>query len=401
MNNNLLAEDFLDIGSSLLVNGAEISRVENYIKKIAFAYGAKSVEVFAITSSIFCTFVFDNNETITLTKRINCTVSSDFIKVKKLSILVRECSDNPLDQPELRNKIKEINSLKSNSIKPLIGAFLFCGAFAFFFGGNVIDSILAAACGCLLYVLLKFLKQHILNIFALTLIASLLVGTFIGILPRFIPYIHVDKISIGSIMYLIPGLAVTNSARDILTGDTVSGSLRIIQSLVSTFMICLGFYCAIFITNTAPDYHPYFDGFFQLPSVLIGSLGYALICNTDGKTSVISSISAVLIWSVYLLCELYFKFNMFFSILIAVALGDILAHIIAGKYPSMLYLVPIIISFVPGSGLYYSVYSLISGSSEFFIFFKATVVTILSISMGIGICSIFFATLKNIQQSKK
>ena len=45
-------------------------------------------------------------------------------------------------------------------------------------------------------------------------------------LPLLSPVFHPSYIMIGSIMLLIPGIAMTNSVRDMLTGDTISGTLR-------------------------------------------------------------------------------------------------------------------------------------------------------------------------------
>ena len=37
---------------------------------------------------------------------------------------------------------------------------------------------------------------------------------------------------IGDIMLLIPGILMTNSIRDILIGDTISGVMRLVESLL-------------------------------------------------------------------------------------------------------------------------------------------------------------------------
>jgi uncharacterized membrane protein YjjP (DUF1212 family) len=42
----------LDVGEHLLKNGAEVSRVEDTIERICFAYGAAHVESFSITTLI-------------------------------------------------------------------------------------------------------------------------------------------------------------------------------------------------------------------------------------------------------------------------------------------------------------------------------------------------------------
>ena len=59
------------------------------------------------------------------------------------------------------------------------------------------------------------------------------------------PPLHLDKIMIGDIMLLIPGIAMTNSVRDILVGDTISGVMRLIESLLWAGSIAFGFMLAI------------------------------------------------------------------------------------------------------------------------------------------------------------
>ena len=50
---------------------------------------------------------------------------------------------------------------------------------------------------------------------------------------------------IGDIMLLIPGIPMTNSIRDVLVGDTISGTLRLTESLVRAAAIAAGFMLAI------------------------------------------------------------------------------------------------------------------------------------------------------------
>ena len=45
----------MTIGEMLLTSGAEVGRVEDTIRRICMAYGAKRVDVFSITSSIVTT----------------------------------------------------------------------------------------------------------------------------------------------------------------------------------------------------------------------------------------------------------------------------------------------------------------------------------------------------------
>ena len=50
-------------------------------------------------------------------------------------------------------------------------------------------------------------------------------------------------------MLLIPGIAITNSIRDMLIGDTLSGTMRFIESLIWAVAIAGGFMLAIAVTG--------------------------------------------------------------------------------------------------------------------------------------------------------
>ena len=54
-----------------------------------------------------------------------------------------------------------------------------------------------------------------------------------------------DKIMIGVIMLLIPGVSFGTSLRDMLCGDLMAGALRLLQSLLIAVVIACGFGAAI------------------------------------------------------------------------------------------------------------------------------------------------------------
>ena len=55
-----LLDSVMDIGEQMLVNGAEVHKVEDSIKRIFAAYGTQRADVFIITSSIVVTIHTDN-----------------------------------------------------------------------------------------------------------------------------------------------------------------------------------------------------------------------------------------------------------------------------------------------------------------------------------------------------
>lgn len=72
-------------------------------------------------------------------------------------------------------------------------------------------------------------------------LAAFCVGSLIGLVCRAIPTLHGDKIIIGDIMLLIPGLAFTNAVKDIFIGDTISGVMRLIETVLWAAALALGF----------------------------------------------------------------------------------------------------------------------------------------------------------------
>ena len=81
------------------------------------------------------------------------------------------------------------------------------------------------------------------------LVISLLIGLVVGCAAALIPALHMDKILIGDIMLLIPGLAMTNAIRNILVGNTISGVVRLAESLIWAAALAGGFMVALTVVN--------------------------------------------------------------------------------------------------------------------------------------------------------
>lgn len=64
--------------------------------------------------------------------------------------------------------------------------------------------------------------EHLLLRTVFNVACSFVTGTFVSLINRIVPGLHVNQILIGDIMVLIPGVAITNSIRYILSGDIIS-----------------------------------------------------------------------------------------------------------------------------------------------------------------------------------
>ena len=97
------------------------------------------------------------------------------------------------------------------------------GSFSEFIGGDFKYIIASALIDIALKQINAIIKKDALN----SLLTVLLCCGAGGVLSNLTVLIglghHADLISIGNIMLLIPGIAFTNSLRDMFSGDTITG----------------------------------------------------------------------------------------------------------------------------------------------------------------------------------
>ena len=126
----------LEIGSRMLVSGAEVQRVENSIYRMCTAYGSETTEVFCMTYMIVVTISSKQFGTITLSRRIH-NLSLNLYELLYLNALSRRmCSTLP-DMKTVDQKIRQIKALpKYGPIPSMLIYALISSSFTIFFGGR-------------------------------------------------------------------------------------------------------------------------------------------------------------------------------------------------------------------------------------------------------------------------
>ncbi len=244
----------LDIGEGLLRCGGEINRVENTIERICRAYGAKHVEVFTITSAIFTEVrMSDGSYSCQIRRVLGTDMSTDLYLLERLNAVSRKICNDKTDVDEAIALIKATKKIKTlPSFVPILGAFLAAGAFAVFFGGNILDGIIAAFVGAIMTVIENH-RPSFINKMASTVICSFIGGLLAHLLSSAALYVglsgNVDKVMIGTIMLLIPGASFGYALRDLMFGDTLSGTLKIVQAVLLAAMIAFGFSASILLVG--------------------------------------------------------------------------------------------------------------------------------------------------------
>ncbi len=238
---------FLDMGDALLNSGAEIFRVEDTLNRMGYACGATQMNVFVITSSIVITIEFPGEGARTQTRRIHEGSGNDFTKLERLNDLSRRFCSHPVSPAELQKEFDLINEDIPKPLWKLLGSILAACSFALFYGGSIPDAIAAGLGAVLIWGLQQHFRPVCMNEVTFQFAASFLTGCAICCFTLLCPFLHMDKIMIGDIMLLIPGLMSTNAIRDVLIGDTLSGIIRLIAALLLAAALALGFMGAIIL----------------------------------------------------------------------------------------------------------------------------------------------------------
>ncbi len=235
----------LDIGEKLLESGAEIRRVEDTVERICRAYGALHVEVFAIISMLNVQIHMPDGSYSTQLRRVYET-NTDLFRLELYNDISRNICKHtpPLEQVDRMIRRAKEKKPYPKWVSGLLGSMLAAGGFAVFFGGTLMDGVVAALIG-LIMTLVSRLEVKRVNFLAKTLINAFLAGTLACLAVALDLGDNEGMIMIGTIMLQIPGVAFSAALRDLLCGDVLAGSLKTVQAVLSALMIAFGYLLAM------------------------------------------------------------------------------------------------------------------------------------------------------------
>jgi uncharacterized membrane protein YjjB (DUF3815 family) len=243
-------------------------------------------------------------------------------------------------------------------------------------------------CGILIGLINHFLSKMKVNPFFNTIVASFLMSITAYGFSNF--GINADMTIVGAIMILVPGLLFTNALRDIIFGDTNSGTNRTVQVLLTAAAIALGttsaysvgqslWGIAAFPQLTYPGVLP------ECIAALVACTGFLFIFNVHGYGSLLCLLGSVFSWLVFSFAE-HFGANAilasFAATIAAAGYAEVMARI--RKYPALPYLVISILPLLPGAGIYYTANSLVlNDMHNFGVYGRSTVAIAGAMAVGI------------------
>lgn len=232
----------MDIGEQMLVCGAEVHRVEDSIQRMGLALGAKRVDIFIITSSMVVTVYTQSEEALTQTRRITGT-GTNMELLHRLNALSRKICRENMDAQQIQKEFQAALEAKNYPFwLQCLACAMIAGSFTLFFGGGLADALVSFFVGALVKLLSKICEKAITSRMFDKFLCAFVACMLAFLAMRLSLVSGVDKIIIGNIMSLIPGIGLTNALRDLFTGDHIAGLLRTIEAGLIALVIAAGYF---------------------------------------------------------------------------------------------------------------------------------------------------------------
>lgn len=365
--NSKIMELAYEAGAILLENGAEISRVDETMRRIAGHYGVDDESFFVLSNGIMATA-----RGFARTKFIPIKGTS-LDKVVAVNQLSREVSEGKCDLGQLESQLKAIRAMRPKPAWEQIAASAFgSAAFCIIFGGGFADSIAAFVAGLVLWVYMLFVGYQHLSRIAGTITGGLLATLLCGVMYKLGLGTHLSNMIIGAIIPLIPGVPFTNGIRDLAHEDYIAGITRLLDALITFFCISMGVALAFMLDAAVSGTMQHLETltaapetagmFVQLLAAYAGTVAFAVLFGVPRKYYLDSGLCGMLGWLLYLILVNHTGLSVANVVFFATVLVTFTAMVLAivRKCPITVYLICGIFPLVPGAGIFWTTYNLVS-----------------------------------------
>ncbi|MDQ6418376.1 threonine/serine exporter family protein [Paenibacillus sp. LHD-117] len=238
-NTHLITQTCLLAGKIILQNGGETYRVEDTMVRIAAAFGIEQSHSFVTPTGLI--FAIDGASQVTRLIRIS-ERNTNLSKVAMVNDISRRICSGRLEPGEAYRLLKELDAVKHEyptGLKVLAAA-IASGCFLIMFQGSWQDFLPVFVTGGLGFLFFQFVHRIVPIKFFAEFLTALLIGTMSVLAVKLGAGHDLDKIIIGSVMPLVPGLHITNAVRDLMAGHLVSGLSKGAEAFLTAFAVGSG-----------------------------------------------------------------------------------------------------------------------------------------------------------------
>lgn len=246
MNYKMLVDTAILAGEIMLRGGAETYRVEDTVTRILETTGFKECNVFVVSTSIVVTLANPGVDAITKVSKIG-ERSTDLGNIYYVNAISRKLCAGEIELEQAYDQLLELRHVKRYhdwliNICMIISA----TSFTLLLGATPMECFLAAVNGIVIVIVRMLSRKIQMNRFVSNMCISCIIAIFTSMAIQ-IPGITVDiePVIAGSIMIMLPGVALTNAIRDTLQGDYVSGTARLVEAFVIAASLAVGIYAGL------------------------------------------------------------------------------------------------------------------------------------------------------------
>lgn len=356
-----------EAGSILLENGAEISRVEETMHRIADHFGVEDESFFVLSNGIMAT-----GKDYARSKFIPIKGAS-LDKVVAVNQLSREVEQGECSLEQLEQRLKAIRAMKAKPAwEQILASAVGSAAFCIIFGGGFMDCLASFVAGLVLWIYMLFVASKRLSRIVGTASGGLLATLICFGMYRLGLGEHLSNMIIGAIIPLIPGVAFTNGIRDMANEDYIAGTTRLLDAMLSFFCISLGVALAFMLDeNLFGSFlkldpliaDPQTSSFLvQLIAAFLGTMAFAVLFGVPRNFYFDAGFCGMMGWLLYLILTRYSAFSAVEVMFCATALVTLIALLqsIGRKCPITVFLISGIFPLVPGAGIFWTSYNIVS-----------------------------------------
>lgn len=240
---NKLLEITSRAGAMMLKNGAEIYRVEDTVERIIRSiYDASDIDVFATFNALMYSFNVDG-KTYANVKRVK-NRGNNLIVVDRVNSFSRKFCNHELNLDQALIELDNIKKTTKADLKlKIIGATLASTAFPLLVNSkapNFLDLPVTFVVSLLTYLLFIKIEKKMYGYFIENFVAGIMVSLFAHIIGKFFFGFNMANVIVSSMMPYVPGFLLTNSIRDLMSGDATSGLTGLAMSFFVSLALAIG-----------------------------------------------------------------------------------------------------------------------------------------------------------------
>lgn len=221
----------MNAGQAMLENGGEVFRVQQTMEIMAASLGVREFRVYVLTNGIFASAHLPERDAVSLVRHVP-TVSIHLGRVEAVNELSRELAAGKLDLVQAEQKLHAACTVpRTGPVVETLACVVGSAGFAYLFGGTPAVMPVAAVGGLLESLVCRYLAKHGINRMFTDIAAAFCCTVWAAAVQGLLPAVNADAAIIGALMVLTPGVALTMGVRDILNGDYLSGSIRLLDAL--------------------------------------------------------------------------------------------------------------------------------------------------------------------------